>query len=131
MAWWKHKTKTARLVYDRPRSPFKWRDLVRISPRIDLDFEIDSWFLILVIDLLQRFREKATYGLDEAVALQSILMGAVPSDEEFTGFGGGEFGGGGATRRYDESVFERGPCGYMWLVMPIQNCDPATGQPWE
>lgn len=159
--FWKHRTNAGRVVYDRRKNPFTWRDILRIIRKAPnwwyrhLDRDPFPWFLLVLIHVVQLIRDLAISPFDfprdpppggEALTncldivdaflrdWYSIYLEVDPTWEQF---GGGDFGGGGATRPVPEcphtrpvgaSQFDIGPCGVSWLVMPFQGhcCSDET-----
>lgn len=113
------------MVYDRPKSPFTWRDILRIVDRKEPPGSLDpDWnhFLLVVQEMIEKYAQVAENGSPE---LENVFLG-IPEQ-----FSGGDFGGAGAsgtvdlpraTRLPGESVFAIGPCGERWIAMPIQPC---------
>lgn len=131
MAWWTHRTKTGRVVYERPKHLFKWRDTVRITdplqvpPIDDIEFR---WFLGLLLEALEKGLEAPETPKSELAAARDAVLGLFSRWEtEFEQFSGGQFGGGGASRAFSRrpvnaSPFDLGPCGVPWILQPFQNC---------
>lgn len=110
MGYWKSKTNVGRVVYERPKHLFTMCDALRIVKKITPTFSqvYTEKQLICAMQALTRIM----------VAIQSIggdafelLRSENPEIEEnaksmfgqlsaFSGFGGGEFGGAGATRKF-------------------------------
>lgn len=128
LTWWKHRTKTGRVVYEREKHPFTWRDVLRIINQLEApekdekEYQNFLWAVILILEMW------APESPNPAETSQNCLEVAISTaTTAFPGFGGGGFGGGGssgdfATRRPGESPFAFGPCGKRWIVMPIQPC---------
>lgn len=117
MAWWKHCTKTGRVVYDRPRNPITWCAVRRIARAV-----VDPWTLLqtwcrasaaklIVRELLAgesmgRFElyEEYVGPVDGDLAgrwlIRALEQWRLDFEEKFPGFGGGEFGGAGASREF-------------------------------
>ncbi len=79
---WQHRTNKGRVVYDRPPHAWSFKDVVRIARQSDIVF-----FNIPLLDWESFTKSFEEFFLEEAA--------------EFTGFGGGAFSGGGATRHFE------------------------------
>lgn len=93
MAWWAARTKTGRVVYDRPKQPFTWKDVDRITKRLQWDrYQWPAWLVL--------FRLLANVQVDPKV--WTSIRKQVPEgvQAEYEAFGGGGFGGAGATRPF-------------------------------
>ena len=142
--WWKHRTKTGRVIYDRKKHPFSWRDVLRILYQVPMDDDQwRRWWLLVLINLLKRYDR---WILDVHKERLQLLLAVILDDYEAhddlswgtraSGFGGAgatreipeaeleEAAKPGATRAYGESPFRLGPCGVPWFLMPIQLCEP-------
>jgi len=142
---WGTVTRKGRVVYDRPKNPFRWCDARRIVRALGGAPEFGSQFVCFIEtvtravgflppEIMSKTVEIAPpeqfSGEFARILLQAVIAQA---SEDFDGFGGGEFGGGGASRDFGDETpsspvryvpgmnpFALGPCGYPWIVMPIQ-----------
>mgnify|MGYP006291157031 CR=1 FL=1 len=116
MAWWTHCTKTGRVVYDRAVHKFAWCDAHRIVKKLPDPIEQErsmGCFLGVLIEILAEIdRNPAFLGKAESDDpdepnfrdAANLLRGKIDElDAEFPGFGGGEFGGAGASREFGDS----------------------------
>lgn len=113
-----HGTNVGRIVYNRKIHRFSCKDLQRITNKIresrdplseirnnfecwanflSVIFEFYSWLLNESYDSLKWFRIGLIIS-DNAEKLTGTYKERFGEDEEFGGFGGGDFGGGGAIR---------------------------------
>lgn len=140
-------TRKGRVVYDRKKHPFTWCDARRILRSLDEPEKINKQmgcFLETVdrsLDFLPpEIREKtvetADFGPISADFAIFVLETAIAEAwSEFDGFGGGDFGGGGASREFGDDTelppegergretgnpFEIGPCGVPFIIQPFQ-----------
>ena len=83
------KTQAGRVVYARRKHDFSWKDALRVSRAVCIAQVLDplSW---------SPSKKATAEMLIERVELTLEFQSGY--EDEFTGFGGGEFGGGGATR---------------------------------
>lgn len=91
MRRWAHRTNTGRVVYSRKSRPFQIGDVRRIlraMEPVDYDLEVDPWTAIL--DAAAMLRAASKWFQESDPGLRQAL------------FGGGVFGGGGASRAFEE-----------------------------
>jgi len=87
------------VVYSRKKHDFSWRDLLRTARAV---------CVAQYLDPLDWSPEKKTTAEAIVDRIQLTLEGMAGYEDEFTGFGGGEFGGGGGTRPYKKPTIEQG-----------------------
>lgn len=95
-------TRTGRVVYNRKKNPFTLKDVLRIIRSMDEH------------DVLEEDCDTIWYILEEGIRLwnwsgcssTSTLSIEREAVEDFGGFGGGEFGGGGASRDFEDEESE-------------------------
>lgn len=132
------------MVYDRAPTKFKWCDARRIARSLPSPdpFSTEMGCFLHSVDMLlehlpdEILAENVDFGPDFAIsglqARQTLEIAIAQAWDDFPGFAGGEFGGGGASRevpsvpntggtsRPGGNPFEIGPCGVPYLVMPLQ-----------
>lgn len=115
MAWWAQKTKTGRVVYDSPKNPFRWSDVRRILRSLEMPSPADevSYGAFLQVlgsaaaflassDVLDDF--KVTFNQEEVSLPELGQASELLLRQAFQGFGGGGFGGAGASRDFNEGT---------------------------
>lgn len=86
---WKHRTNKGRVVYDRKLNLFECRDVERITRRVGCSV------LYIPFDLWTNYVEFFEYHTSRWIDAQE-------RDDIYIEFGGGSFGGGGASRDFGE-----------------------------
>ncbi len=95
-------TQFGKVIYPRKRHAFNAKDLARIGKAVGFPSEDRyrfAWFMAL-LDMLELLGEVGDNSmLDIGITLQDVIKNHVGSIPAFVEFGGGAFGGAGATGR--------------------------------
>lgn len=116
MAWWAHCTKTGRVVYDRSVHKFAWCDAARIVRKLPDPVVRErsmGCFLAVLTEILAEidrnpgFQDLPAPASEEALDIRELavlMQGEVRRiSSSVPEFGGGSFGGAGASRTFTDS----------------------------
>lgn len=93
-------TQSGKIIYRRKSHAFSGRDLKRIIKSIGFPDDAGRYYdwLLAALELLELIRDVNQTDVREgAASLALSLRTFIATNDAFTEFGGGEFGGGGAT----------------------------------
>jgi len=93
-------TQSGKIIYRRKKHEFTWKDLKRMLLILRTPGSIQAYLIMLLVGiiLMQQLRNTRDRDVNKAATeLEAHLRRHGAEEERFTGFGGGQFGGGGST----------------------------------